>query len=662
MQGEELKKAMDNGFDAMEGTISGANVECPVCGQVTKTKQLRKIAQDGKMEERMIAAIFHNPHETGKKFRLASKDDELIFRQAAAQLKQKIADWPNIETPLPEETIPPMSGKFNVISYGISEWKDLFLPRQQLALVTFMEAISDSFDTIKEDSDSILQQNTALSFESHKMAKAITGYLSLIFGRLLDYFTTLCLWVASGEFVAHTFSRQSLPMAWDYCEVNPFSKSTGDWNSAVGWVLRFILNNSHTNISKIAVNQSSATELQYKDNSFDAILTDPPYYYNVTYADLSDFFYVWFKRMVGEIFPSLFSTPLSPKSKEIIEGAFWDKRRYKHKNADFFESMLGESFKEMYRVIKPGGIATIVYAHKTTEGWETMLNALIKAGFVVTASWPIHTEREGKLGWGKSGYLASSIYMVCRKVNRKEVGFYNEIKPQIKERVEQKLEQFWIEGIVGGDFFISAIGPGMEIFSRYEKVEKLSGDQVTTKELLEYIRSVSTDFIVRQLLEDVSSAQIDNASEFYLAYRWTYMDNTVDYDDARKLASASGFSLEDHWDTDDFIYKHGSSISVWGPQKRKEIKNIDNMVDVMHKCVLLWEQGKRNEITSLLEETSYKDKPAFKQFCQAVAESLVNGNKEKQLLEGFLMSIDAYTRGKVKKHKDQTDLEQYGGE
>jgi adenine-specific DNA methylase len=291
-----------------------------------------------------------------------------------------------------------------------------------------------------------------------------------------------------------------------------------------------------------------------------------------------------------------------------------------------------------------------------------MLNSLVNAGLVITASWPIHTEMKTRLRAASSAALASSIYMVCRKTEREKVGFYSELQPQIKERIETKLQQFWNEGISGGDFFISAIGPSMEIFSQYERVEKLSGEPVTTSELLDYIRSVSTDFIVRKLLSDAASSTLDNESEFYLAYRWTHLDNTVEYDDARKLASASGVSLEKLWGPGGFVKKSGSKISVLGPKERSEVDSIRSMVDVMHKSLLLWAKGKKEELAELLTQTGNADNPAFKQFCQAVAETLLNGNKEKQLLEGFLIGIDTYAHGKIKIKKDnaQKNLKHFG--
>ena len=372
------------------------------------------------------------------------------------------------------------------------------------------------------------------------------------------------------------------------------------------------------------------------------MLTDPPYYDNVHYADLSDFFYVWLKRAVGNLFPDLFATPLTPKSLEAIAS------KTRHETSEearlFFEQTLSESFHEIQRVLKPGGITVVVYAHKTTEGWETMLNGLVEAGLVVTASWPIHTEMKTRLVAAQTAALASSIYMVCRKVDREPLGFWNELQPRIKERVEAKLSQFWAEGIAGGDFFISAIGPGMEEYSRYERVEKYSGEPVGTDELLHTIREVATNFLVHRLLKGASSEAIDKEAQFYLTYRWTYLENKVPFDDARKIASAEGVDLEQLWAKGGFVRKRGADVEVLGPHRRGEVKEIHNMVDTMHRATQLWERGQKAELNQLLAQTGYGQSGAFWQFCQAVAECLLNGSKEKQLLEGLLIGKDTYMR------------------
>ena len=249
----------------------------------------------------------------------------------------------------------------------------------------------------------------------------------------------------------------------------------------------------------------------------------------------------------------------------------------------------------MHRVLKPGGIAVIVYAHTTTEGWETMLNALVDAGFLVTSSWPIHTERKGRLLAAQS----SSIYMVCRKAEREPLGFWNDIQPRVKARVEEKLEQFWNAGIAGGDFFISAIGPRMEAFSRFERVETYDGEPVGIAELLQYIRTVATDFLVHRLLRNASAGEIDKESQFYLTYRWTCGDNPVEFDAANKIARAEGVNLEQLWGEDSFVKKSGANVSVLGPKERRRIEHPAHMVDAMHLACRLWEKGSEPELAAV---------------------------------------------------------------
>ncbi|MDQ7082682.1 MAG: hypothetical protein Q9N34_06805 [Aquificota bacterium] len=186
------------------------------------------------------------------------------------------------------------------------------------------------------------------------------------------------------------------------------------------------------------------------------MFTDPPYYDNVPYSYLSDFFYVWLKRSLGDIFPDLFASYLTPKGKEIVayshdKGGLEGGRRY-------FEDMLKKAFKEIARVLKPNGIAVIVYTHKSTSGWETLINSLLEAGLVPTASWPIHTEMKSRLRAKESAALASSIYFVCRKLKRVETGWFSEVKEEIEKYLQDRLEYLWNEGISGADFFISAIG------------------------------------------------------------------------------------------------------------------------------------------------------------------------------------------------------------
>jgi putative DNA methylase len=423
------------------------------------------------------------------------------------------------------------------------------------------------------------------------------------------------------------------------------------------------------------VSQFSATELPYPDNYFDAVFTDPPYYDNINYAELSDFFYVWLKRSIGDLYPELFSTPLTPKSEEIVANPARHGDQETAKK--FFEEMLKKSFQEIYRVLKPDGIACIVFAHKSTEAWESVINALLSSGLYISASWPIHTEMKERLIAKGSAALASSIYMVCRKRTENKTAYFNEIKSQIEERIKEKLDQFWNEGIYGADFFISAIGPALEIFGKYESVEKLSGEKVTAKELLDLVRKTVSEYALTKILKNPQLGDIDKETRFYILWRWIYNRAEVHFDDARKLAQAVGIELTEKWGKG-FIKKEKENISVLTPTERDknflEKKKFENMIDVLHACLIYWHQDNKKAITEILEETGYLNNNTFWQVAQALSDILPeekddeDNNKkgkkdkkekeirEKKLLQGFLYGKESYKKAKTKSDKYQNRL------
>jgi putative DNA methylase len=387
------------------------------------------------------------------------------------------------------------------------------------------------------------------------------------------------------------------------------------------------------------VSQSSATELPYPDNYFDAIFTDPPYYDNVPYSYLSDFFYVWLKRSLGDLYPELFSTPLTPKSKEIVayshqEGGFEAGKRY-------FEEMLKKAFQEIYRVLKPNGIAIIVYAHKSTSGWETMINSLLDSGLVPSESWPIDTEMRGRLRAKDSAALASSIYIVCRKMERQETGWFSDVKKEIKERIFNN--NLWEEGVAGPDFFIACIGSAIEVFGKYEKVMDYEGNVIRADKLLEFVREVVTDYAVKQILHNGIAGKLSPLTKFYILWRWSFREAKIEFDETKKLAQSIGVHLEKEWNKS-FIKKDKNYIKVLGPQDRR-LEDIENMekkdlIDVLHQVLILWSKGRREEIKRVLKETGYGESDAFYRVAQAISETLPNDSKEKKLLDGFLSGKD----------------------
>jgi len=394
------------------------------------------------------------------------------------------------------------------------------------------------------------------------------------------------------------------------------------------------------------ITQFSATSLPYPNNFFDAVFTDPPYYDNVPYSYLSDFFYVWLKRTIGDLYPDLFSTPLTPKSKEVIAELpllrGMDKEKAKKvvegiKRSEDFELMLKKSFQEIHRVLKPNGIATIVYTHKSTSGWEVLINSLLDSGLVITASWPIHTEMKARLRAKESAALASSIYFVAKKIERKETGWYNEVKEEIKKHIYEKLERLWQEGISGADYFISAIGSAIEIFGKYKKVMDFEGNIIRADKLVDFVREIVTDYAVRQILHNGIAGELSPLTRLYLLWRWTYQEAKAHFDDARKLAQSTGIDLAKEWNKG-FIKKDKGFIKILGPHERdiKEFKNQKELIDVLHSALILWKEGKRKDMKEVLRDSGFGQKDAFYRVAQAISETLPLESKEKKLLDGFL--------------------------
>ncbi len=636
----EIAEGKKIDFDPEEGTVSRAHVRCPVCGNTIDDNDTRRLFREGKSGQRMVAVVLHHPDRAGKTYRLPSDRDLEAYRAAEAALEKKRqalwSEW-GID-PVPTECLPSaMAGCIAPPNYGMVTFGDLFNSRQKLALLTLIEEV-------RQVSANMTTQGLASEF-----SQAVAAFLALTIDRLADYNSRLCTWTPQGEFVGHTFTRGALPIVWDYHELNPFSGATGDWGSALEWVSRFI--SSWSPVPETGPPETanrSATALPWPDGFFDAILTDPPYYINVPYADLSDFFYVWMKRTIGDLFPDLFATPLTPKPEEIGQMAHWDSERYAEKDKSWFEAMLTKAFREAKRVLKPEGIAVIVFAYRKTEAWETVINAILNASLYLSGSWPVHTEREARLRSQESAALASSIYMVCRKRTSNKIGEYPGVRREIEERIKQRLAQYWDEGIRGADFFMSAIGPAVEVFGRYERVEKLSGEPVSVAELLDYVEKVVSEFALARILGSADLGGVDPETRFYLLWRWTYNSARVRFDEARKLATAIGTELTTLWRQGKFVSKEKEYVRVLGPKDREKDARFLNqvgfntMVDALHRACIYWERSERRQLKEHLSQT-YGANNTFWRVAQNIADVLPDGDKEKQLLQGLLYGSKRYT-------------------
>ena len=663
-------------FDPEEGTVSRAHVRCPVCGSTIDDKTTRRLFREGKAGQRMVAVVLHHPARKGKTYRPAEERDMQAFRAAEAALAEKRqrlwGEW-GID-PVPDEPLPPRGTLgFRVQGYGLDRWGDLFNARQLLALITFAEKVRAVYGALTSDpSPGAAGERGAEGAESPSpqawgegigvrassdFAEAVTIYLATAVDRFATHHCVLTRWRPDVLSFERSFDRQALAMIWNYGEVNPFSEARGSWNleSALEVLSQLSQLPSPTAVREglgVRATHASATALPWPDNYFDAVLTDPPYYDNVPYSYLSDFFYVWLKRTIGDLYPELFATPLTPKTEEMVAyathagGMEAAKRR--------FEEQFRRAFAEISRVLKPEGIAVVVFAHKTTEAWETILQALLDAGLYLTASWPIHTEMQARLRAQESAALASSIYMVCRKRTTHAVGDYARVRQDIAARVRERLAQFWEEGIRGADFFMSAIGPAVEVFGRYARVEKRSGDEVTVSELLQYVQQVVAEFALERVLAltpapspgvvgEGSLSGVDAETRFYLLWRWTYGAARVPFDEASKLARAVGVEVSELWQRSGFVQKDKEYVRALGPKERARDKRFmereryESLIDSLHKACLLWEANQRPALQEHLA-LNRGGEEVFWRVAQAISDVLPPGDKEKQLLQGLLQA------------------------
>lgn len=276
---------------------------------------------------------------------------------------------------------------------------------------------------------------------------------------------------------------------------------------------------------------------------------------------------------------------------------------------------------------------------------------------MVTASWPIDTEMKGRLIAHGTAALASSIYIVARKGERKSIGFYNEVKKELKNYLNNKLDRLWDEGISGADFFIAGIGSAIEVFGKYERVITIDGKEVKVDKLLEDVREMVTEYAVRKILHNGFSQEISDLTRFYVLYRWEYGEARVEFDEARKLALSCGIDLEKEWskNKNGFIKREKEYVEVLGPDKRKieDLAESNEMIDVLHHVLKLWEAGRRDEMQNRLNRSGYLKSEVFYRVAQAISEVLPLESREKKLLDGFLSGKERIMRGSSQENDRQ---------
>lgn len=425
--------------------------------------------------------------------------------------------------------------------YGMHEFKDYFTKRQLIALTTFCDVAKELQERIEKDAIDAGMKNDHIPLNQGgngalAYGQAISVYLAFAIDRETDLLSSMATWINSIGAIRNTFARQGIAMSWDYAEVNPFSQSAGCFDNMLSWITRCLKE----------LPASGKAHVKQHDAQTDADLrnvivsTDPPYYDNICYSDLSDYFYVWMRQTLQSTYPELFSTMLVPKSEELIANSYrFDGSAEKAKQ--FFENGMLNTCKQIYKYSTDDVPITIYYAYKegeSTGGWETMLSAIINAGLRITGTWPMRTEREVRTVASNANALASSIVLVCRKREENAASctrrsFINELKRELRSALIKLQES----NIAPVDLAQSAIGPGIGVFSKYKQILEADGTPMSVSAALQVINQEVDIFFNEQ------DGELDTESRFCVDLYSQMAFNEMPFGDANTLATAKNTSV-----------------------------------------------------------------------------------------------------------------------
>jgi putative DNA methylase len=520
------------GKNAPDGTVTRQGASCICCGTTVSFPYIREESTKERMSAHLVAIV-------------AEGNSQRLFMKATAEHinaanVQRPANYPSGA----------LSGKalVNVGLYGFDETSKLFTNRQLTVLTTFSDLVKEAQQLAAKHAveAGMVTEDQPLSeggSGAKAYGKAIGSYLAFIVSKLSDRGSSICSWDSSRDGLRNTFGRQALPMVWDYAEGNPFSNSSGCWDNMTDWVVKVIANlpaTGHGNAKQFDAQS---------DNGMRNIMvsTDPPYYDNIGYADLSDFFYIWMRQSLQETYPKLFRTMLVPKAEELVATPY----RFGgsvQKARDFFEDGMLKTFQQIFIYAREDVPVTVYYAYKQSEeegesgsastGWETMLSAIIQAGFTITGTWPMRTELANRMISYESNALASSIVLACRKrSDNAPLGTRSDFISTLRRELRPALTKLQSVNIAPVDLAQSIIGPGMAVYSRYSQVLEADGSPMGVRAALQIINQELDSYFTEQ------EGELDRDSRFCVDLYNQYAFNEMKYGEAEVLATAKGTSI-----------------------------------------------------------------------------------------------------------------------
>lgn len=549
-------------FDPSQGTFSRGIVQCPVCHNISPYQILDQATQSGRIAEMPLVVIYQDQNKQ-KCYRPVTEED-IKFFQIAQSVQEKYSNYS------PDEYL---VEEFRIRRYGFSCWRDFFNARQTVTLAVFCKNIRSAYEIM-----------LAQGMEVEK-AKIITTYLGLSLDNLASGTSALCRWLENREVISSIFVFPDFVMQWSYAEANPFGPNNR-WDQALSRMETITRELNFPEGRIASINQGTATNLKYPDKFFDAIITDPPYYDNIDYGNLSDFFYVWLKRSIGFLYPDVFQTALTPKDNQLFDKADTTAER-----TNKYEQELLRSLRETERTLKNDGILTIIYPYRSQTAFVAILKLLIQAGFITTATWPIRTNNP-LFGQSETVSDQASLLIVSKKRKKEpEASEYLRVKAVMRDRIRQQLEVFDDRKFPISDYFLCAIGPAFGVIGQYRIIES---DNEDSNELSEIFDDIQGEVLEFSLVHEYQKRKDEPAADinFHLA------KGLIRQRVRKQLANFKGQNI---WRTSFFIDRIDLSAEVFDYQsaqkdnlQRVEIYELLEIVENEFRDFILVEDLQKN--------------------------------------------------------------------
>lgn len=613
IKGKQIDFEIKHGPFEKEGWNNRTNITCPVCGSITDTKTLKQQFVNKETKERLLAVIEDGPQS--KKYRLPTKEELSIAYLIPSIDKQPYRSKMQVGN----------NRNFNSPGWGIDDYADMFSPRQLLALQTLVQILQ----AIK----------TELQPEKNDYAKAVVTYLGILFDRVAVANTSFGVWHTGRETLERPMGRQAIPMVFDYPESNPFCDSAGSALNQLDWVTRYIESENTYPFFVSLKNASSGERNQFAEKYLTSVVTDPPYYDAIAYADLSDFFYVWLKRTLGDVYPLNFATPQTPKSEECTALKHHHSGKIDSAKAHF-ENKLLQIFEAIEH--QTSDVVSIMFAHQSTEAWTTLCNSILGAKMNITGSWATDTEMTGALKTDKS-FLSSSVTVSCKPSKTQGTGSYREVKKAIEQTVAKEVELLYSLGFRGADLLTACFGQAVSEFGKYQSVEKADGSEVTVAELLEMARESAFNALLKGF-------DGDDCTKFYIGWLQLYGFAETEFDDAAKF-SRVGLSINvAELFNEHILLKNVNKQTLGNFEERiKAHKNLGErannfLIDLVHRAMALYKGSNRHVLLQYINKTAAQPEGNFWRVLTSLCEVLPAGSEDHKQALGLLTNKDSLIR------------------